>query len=468
MKHYPLIIDGRDVLSDERRPVINPATGERLATYSVTTRPYLDEAVAAAESAVRTWRRDESARRRALRACAELTFAEAQKIATTLTQEQGKPLEQSLIEVNGAGYWLNYLADMALEPATLFDDQTKQVTLLRKPHGVVAAITPSNFPIILLVWKLAPALLAGNAVIAKPSPFTPLSTLLFAEALQRALPRGIFSVLAGGNEIGTELAEHPGVRKVAFTGSIEGGKDLVRRSAADLKRLTLELGGNDPAIVLDDADPNRIVDKLFWGAFHNAGQMCVSIKRLYLPEQLHDRVVAGLVELAKTVPVGDGLDPATKVGPLTREDDVLRIDTLVQDARAAGARVVAGGVRLERPGNFYPPTIVTEARAGMRLVDEEQFGTALPVIRYKTLDEALDQANQGHYGLGASVWTSDPARGASVGQEIESGMVWINQAQDFIPYAPFGGTKWSGIGHENGIWGLNEFTTVQVVNVNRL
>jgi acyl-CoA reductase-like NAD-dependent aldehyde dehydrogenase len=467
MRDYAMVIDGRLVETSERHPVINPALGEPFATCAWPSPSHVDDAVAAAERALPAWRKDEAQRRAKLRQCAEVIRARASDIIPLLTQEQGKPLAQAGIEAYGSAIWFDHFAGLALEPEVLEDGEDKRVTVLRKPHGVVAAITPWNFPVILLAWKLAPALLAGNTVVAKPSPFTPLSTLLLADVLREVLPPGVFNVVTGDGAVGAALTKHPGVRKISFTGSVATGKTVMRAASDDVKRVTLEMGGNDPAIVLDDANPDAIVDGLFWGAFMNSGQVCVAIKRLYLPASLHDRVVAGLVERARTVKVGNGLDADTKLGPINNEPQVSKLAAMVDDARKDGAKIEVGGARASGKGYFFPPTIVTEARASMRLVDEEQFGTALPVIRYTSLDDALEQASRTHYGLGASVWTSNTERGAAIVSELECGTGWVNQHPDFGPHVPFGGAKWSGIGYENGRRGYEEFTRAQVLSVKK-
>ena len=464
MQSYSMLVAGRLVNTSEQDPVINPAFGEPFATVARATTAHIDAAVAAAAKAYATWRRDESYRRQKLNECALALQAKAGEIAPVLSQEQGKPLNNAMMEIMGASMWFQYYANLPLEPEILQDDDEKCIQIVRKPLGVVAAITPWNFPVILLAWKLAPAFLAGNTVVAKPSPFTPITSLMTAEALKDVLPEGVLSVLSGGGELGAALATHPEVRKISFTGSVATGKKVMGMAASDLKRVTLELGGNDPAIVLEDVDPEKVIDGLFWGAFQNSGQVCTAIKRLYIHEKVYEPIVKGLIERAKAVKVGNGLEPDTQLGPINNQMQLGKVMDLVDDARKNGARIETGGQRLEGSGYFYPPTIVTGAREGMRLVDEEQFGTALPIIKYTRLDDAFTQANRTHYGLGASVWTSDRKKGEALVQEIESGTGWVNQHMDITPYAPFGGAKWSGIGYENGKWGYSEFTEMQVVN----
>ncbi len=467
MESYSMLIDGRLVNTAEQDDVINPAFGAPFATCARASTAQVDEAVAAAARAFRTWRRDGAFRRAKLKECAAAIQNRAHEIGVLLSQEQGKPLAAAVGEVHGAAFWFSYFADLAIEPEIIRDDHDKRVQIVRKPLGVVAAITPWNFPVILLSWKLAPAFLAGNTVVAKPSPFTPLTSLLVGDILKDILPPGVLNIISGGGDLGAQLASHPQVRKISFTGSVATGKKIMSYAAADLKRVTLELGGNDPAIVLDDVDPNAVVDGLFWGAFQNSGQVCTAIKRLYVHEKVYEPIVTGLVERAESVKMGNGLEPETQLGPINNQMQLAKVMELVEDARRNGAAVEAGGSRLDSPGYFYPPTIVTGVHAGMRLVDEEQFGTALPVLKYRHLEDALEQASRTHYGLGASVWTADVARGEALVQEIESGTGWVNHHMDITPYAPFGGCKWSGLGYENGLWGYHEFTEMQVVNAKK-
>jgi acyl-CoA reductase-like NAD-dependent aldehyde dehydrogenase len=467
MQHFDMVIDGKLGSSPESRPVINPALGEPFATCGWATGANLEEAIGAADRAFRTWSRDEGARRAKLKECAAAIKARANDLMPLLTQEQGKPLEQSAIEVYGSAAWLDYYAGLPTEPEVVHDDNEKRVEIHRRPIGVVASITPWNFPLILLVWKLAPALLAGNTVVAKPSPFTPLTSLLLGDILRGVLPPGVFNVLAGDNALGAALTKHPQVRKVSFTGSVATGKAVMRAASDDLKRVTLEMGGNDPAIVLDDVEPAAVVDKLFWGAFTNSGQVCVAIKRLFVPDKMHDQIVSGLVERAKQVKVGNGLEPDTKLGPINNEPQVTKLAAMVDEAKRDGARIEVGGARPAGKGYFYPPTIVTNAPPTTRLVAEEQFGTALPVIRYTKLEDAIAQANASEYGLGGSVWTSKPERGAAIAAELEVGTGWVNQHPDFGPHIPFGGVKHSGIGMENGRRGYEEMTRTQVMNVRK-
>ena len=462
---FTLSIDGRQLPGSEFFDVINPATGRPFAQAPDCTKAQLDEAMSAAQRAFPLWRKDEAARRAALLKCADALEARAPELAAILVQEQGKPTAGAMGEVYGAAIWFRATAVLDLAAQILQDDDALRVELHRKPLGVVAGITPWNFPLILAVWKIAPALLAGNTMVLKPSPFTPLATLKMGEVLNTVLPAGVFNVISGGNDLGSWMTVHPAVRKISFTGSVATGKKISAAAATDLKRVTLELGGNDPAIVLKDNDPKKIAEKLFWGAFQNSGQVCVAIKRLYVEEPIYRQVVSEMTSIARAVKVGDGAEPGTQLGPLNNRAQFDRVQELVADARANGATIETGGEVLRNEGYFYAPTIITGVTDGARIVDEEQFGPALPIMSFKTIDEVMQRANNTHFGLGGSIWTSDLKRGAELALELESGTGWVNQHLNLAPNVPFGGSKWSGVGYENGPWGLAAFSELHVVNI---
>jgi acyl-CoA reductase-like NAD-dependent aldehyde dehydrogenase len=459
------LIDGELVAGRRHFDVVNPATGAPFARCPDATEAEVDAAMAAATRAFAgPWAHDEALRRRTLVAMAEALGGQVDAIGRLVCLEQGKPLAQATGEVKGAAQVLKLWAGEKLPRDVLRDDARARVTLVRKPLGPVAAITPWNYPVATLVMKLGPALLAGNTVVAKPSPFTPLSSLALAAALRAAVPPGVLNVLGGSDQVGAWMTAHPAVRKISFTGSVPTGKKIMRAAADDLKRVTLELGGNDPAIVLPDVDPATVAPRLFWGAFTNSGQVCVAIKRLYVHEAVYRPLLAAMAELAQQVKVGDGLEASTQLGPINNQPQFDRVRDLVADAERAGGRVVSGGKPLDRPGYFYPPTLVTDVGEGVRLVDEEQFGTALPVIPYRDVDDAVAQANRTHYGLGGSIWTGDLDAGEALAERLECGTAWVNQHLNLSAKVPFGGVKWSGIGRENGPWGLEEFCELQVVN----
>lgn len=463
MKIHPMIIDGRPSTGGRAEDVINPATEQVFAQVASASSDDLERAVDAAGRAAAGWASDLPARREALRACAAVLEGNLGEIAALMVREHGKPLSDAQNEIGAAVVWLRHYAEVPFGEEELSTDPAKRVTLVRSPVGITAAITPWNFPVGLLAWKLAPAFLAGCTVVAKPSPFAPLAALAVAEHLNRCLPPGVFNMVSGGTEIGAALVEHPRVAKVSFTGSIPTGKRIYASAAGSLKRLNLELGGNDAAILLSDVDVEAVAPQIFWAANYASGQICLAAKRLFVPAAIHDRFVEAYVAYARTVVIGDGLEPQTQLGPLNNPLQLAHVTRLVEDARQRGGRVVLGGARLERTGYFYPPTLVTECRPGMRLVDEEQFATALPVLRYDTIDEAIAMANATRFGLAASLWTPDIAAADAIARRLEAGTVWINTIFDLDPASPFGGVKESGFGLENGQWGLDEFTTFKVI-----
>jgi acyl-CoA reductase-like NAD-dependent aldehyde dehydrogenase len=321
--------------------------------------------------------------------------------------------------------------------------------------------------VLLGFWKIAPALVAGNTLVLKPSPFTPLSTLKVVELLRDVVPPGVINVVSGGDELGAWMTSHPVPRKISFTGSTATGKLVAQSAAPDLKRVTLELGGNDPAIVLEDADPAKVSHAIFAAAFNNNGQVCSAIKRVYVPEAIYGDVLEGLTAEAAAVTVGDGTVPGTKLGPINNAPQFARVKELVSDALSHGATATTGGAARDGAGYFFEPTILTDISDGTRIVDEEQFGPALPVIPYRNLDEVVERANATHFGLSGSVWGTDEDRAADVAGQLECGTAWVNTHLALGPSQPFGGFKWSGIGIENGPWGLSEFSEIQAVHRSR-
>jgi acyl-CoA reductase-like NAD-dependent aldehyde dehydrogenase len=462
---FTMTIAGKPVEAKSVFAVRNPATDETWAEVPECSMEQLDMAMAAAADAFSGWRSDEAARRAGLEAAADAVARAEDELASIITSEQGKPLSEAHSELGDAINDLRYFARLKMPSEIIRDDAEVRVEVVRRPVGPVAAITPWNFPLGTAVAKIAPALAAGNTMVLKPSPYTPVACLRFGELVRDILPPGVFNVVSGDNALGAAMSEHPVARMVSFTGSVATGKKIARAAADDLKRVTLELGGNDPAIVLDDADPATVAEGLFANAFANCGQVCVAIKRVYVPEALHAAVVEALVERARAAKVGNGAEDGTLLGPLNNRMQLDRVTELVDDAVAHGAKAVAGGHRIDGPGYFFQPTILTELSDGMRIVDEEQFGPALPVIAYRDLDDAIARANRSHFGLGASVWGGDPERAAGVASRLESGTAWVNAHQAAVPGQPFGGVKWSGIGVEGGPWGLLGFTEIQALYV---
>jgi acyl-CoA reductase-like NAD-dependent aldehyde dehydrogenase len=465
MSDFRLLINGRFVQGAGTLDVINPATGRTLTAAPRADRAQLEQAVAAAKGAFPTWSATPPRQRAALLVkLAEALEAEQGEFAGLLTQEQGKPLPQALWEVDWAIAALRYFATLDLPPKVLKENATQKVVRQHKALGVVAAITPWNFPVILLIFKVAPALLAGNTVVAKPAPTTPLTTLKFGELCAGILPPGVVNVIVDQNDLGTALTSHPDVAKVAFTGSTATGKKVMASAAGTLKRLTLELGGNDAAIVLGDTDPKDVAPKIYAAAMANAGQVCIAIKRLYVHDSIYDAVCDELGRLARETVVGDGLEPGTQMGPIQNQAQFEKVKGFLEDARQNGTIVAGGGV-LEREGYFVQPTIVRDIRDDARLVREEQFGPVLPVLRYSDIDEVIERANDTDFGLGGSVWSSDRDRAFGVAARINSGTVWVNKHLDLGPDIPYAGAKQSGLGTELGQEGLEEFTQATIINV---
>ncbi|HEY5697499.1 MAG TPA: aldehyde dehydrogenase family protein [Acidimicrobiales bacterium] len=462
MTDVSMTIGGERVDAPSTFGVVNPATGEIHAEAPDCSKEQLDQAFDAAAKAFVDWRRDEGARREALKAASAALGAAGDRIGPILTAEQGKPIAAAQMEAMAGGYWLRYFAKLDMPREVIQDDDAAYAEVVRRPMGVVAAITPWNFPIVLASWKIGPALLAGNTMVLKPSPFTPRSTLLMGEILNEVLPPGVLNVVSGGDELGQWMTAHPTPRKVSFTGSVATGKHVNASAAPDLKRVTLELGGNDPAILLDDVDPGDIAEKLYAGAFDNCGQVCSAIKRVYVPEALHDDVVDALSARVAAAKVGDGMDPESDLGPVQNLPQYERVSELVAEAIDGGASAATGGAPIDGPGYFFQPTVLTGAAEGTRIVDEEQFGPALPVIPYRDIDDVVDRANATTYGLSGSVWSPDVERAGAVAERLECGTAWVNAHVALGPHQPFGGFKWSGLGVENGPWGLAGFTELQV------
>lgn len=464
MPQFHMVIDGEPIAGKAVQGVVNPATGEVEAQVPTCSEHQLDLAMAAAQHAYQSWRSDEDLRRSALGEASAKLFAAVDEIADVLTMEQGKPLRDAAAEVKGAAVWLKYFARLAIPRETIQDNDAAHVEVTRRPLGVVAAITPWNFPILLAAWKIGPALLAGNTVVLKPSPYTPASTLKLAELLIPVLPPGVLNVVSGDGALGQLMVEHAVPRKVSFTGSVATGKRVAATAAHDLKRTTLELGGNDAAIVLDDVEPDAVIEKLFWNAFANNGQVCSAIKRVYVPEHLRPKFVDGLADCARAAKVGDGRNEDTRLGPVNNEPQLHRVAELVAAALSDGATAAAGGKRIDRPGYFFEPTILTELNDTARIVNEEQFGPALPVVGYRDIDEAIHRANDTHFGLAGSVWAADEERGKLIASRLECGTAWVNTHMALAPHQPFGGMKWSGVGVENGRWAIDEHTELQVIH----
>ena len=464
MADYKLLIGGQLVAGDAVMDVINPATEEVLAVCPRASEAQLDAAVAAGKAAFPAWAHTPIAERRAmLLKLADALSARIDEFARLLTQEQGKPLSESTAEIAYTEAFVRHLAMLELEARLIEDGESRRVVMRRRPLGVVGAIIPWNFPVLIVAFKLPMALLAGNTIVVKPAPTTPLTTLLLGELCAEIFPAGVVNIVTDQNDLGARLTSHPDVAKVSFTGSTETGKKVMASAAASIKRITLELGGNDAAIVLPDADPAKAAPGIFGGAFMNAGQVCLAIKRVYVHDDIYDEMCTALARLAEEAVVDDGLLQGAQIGPLQNKAQYEKIKGFIEDARANGT-IIAGGTVDDRPGYFVRPTIVRDISDGTKLVDEEQFGPILPVIRFSDAEDALARANASPWGLGGSVWSGDRDTAYDLAERMEAGTVWINKHLDFGPNIPFGGAKQSGIGVEFAEEGLAEFTQIRVIN----
>lgn len=464
MSDYKLLIGGKLVDGDDVMDVVNPATEEVLAICPRGSERQLDEAVAAAGEAFQTWRRTSLSERRVLiNRLADAIEERTDEFARLLTQEQGKPLTEAVAEITYTAAFIRYLASLELADRLLEDGADRRVEMRRRPLGVVGCIIPWNFPVLIIAFKAPVALLAGNTIVIKPAPTTPLTTLRLGELCAEIFPAGVVNIVTDLNDLGGALTAHPGIAKISFTGSTETGRKVMASAASTIKRITLELGGNDAAIVLPDADPKTVAPGIFSGAMMNAGQVCLAIKRVYAHESHYDELCDELAKLADAAIVDDGLMQGTTMGPLQNRMQFEKVKAFIDDARANG-NIIAGGDIPDRVGFFIRPTIVRDVSDGSRIVDEEQFGPILPVIMYSDPADALARANNSTWGLGGSVWGKDRDAAYAIACEMESGTVWINKHLDFGPSMPFGGAKQSGIGVEFAEEGLHEFTQIQVVN----
>jgi acyl-CoA reductase-like NAD-dependent aldehyde dehydrogenase len=465
MKEFSLLINGRLIPGALTMEVINPATGQVLATCPRADATQVDTAVQAAKAAFPAWAKQSIAARRAkIMAIADGLEARLDELARLLTAEQGKPLRDAMGEIGGSAAILRILASLELPSKVLLDDAKEKIIAHRTPLGVVAAITPWNFPMSILMIKVAPALLAGNTVVAKPAATTPLTSLRFAEICNEHLPPGVFNMITDQNDLGGLLTKHPDVAKVSFTGSTATGKKVMESAASSLKRVTLELGGNDAAIVLDDVDPKIVAPKVFAGAMMNSGQVCLAIKRIYVHESQYESMCAELAALADAAVVGDGMKEETQYGPLQNKMQFEKVRTLMDQTHHDG-KFIAGGEVSGGPGYFVRPAIVRDIADHARLVREEQFGPVVPVLRYANIDDAIQRVNDTTYGLGGTVWSADPERGLAVAMKVDSGIMWVNQHMNVHMDVPAGGSKQSGIGAELGVEGLAEFSQNHIVYV---
>jgi acyl-CoA reductase-like NAD-dependent aldehyde dehydrogenase len=443
---------------------VNPATEETFAQAPKADEELLELAIGAARAALPAWQAIAVENRQKLfLKLAERIVERADRYAELLIQEAGKPIREAELEVRMAIGMIKSgaaIGKIAIEKMHAADGRV--ATIHRRPLGVVAGITPWNMPLMQPAMKLVQTLSTGNCLVLKVAPSAPLSGLeLGADALE-VFPSGTVNVLADENELGPLLVSHPGVAKVAFTGSTVTGRRIMESAAPTLKRITMELGGSDAAIVLEDVDVESVAKQLFVGAMFNCGQICTAPKRFYVADQIYDQFCDALVARAKRATVGDPNDPQTRLGPLQNRIQYEKVLGYLEDAKANGV-VCSGGKALDRPGYFVEPTIVRDIEDGARVVDEEQFGPIMPIVRVKDEQDALARANRSPYGLGGSVWCADQERGANLAANLECGLAWVNAHNAMVPDAPYSGAKQSGYGVEGGEETIRAFTQVSVV-----
>lgn len=466
---YKNLINGEMVSTSEMLDVVNPANEEVIGQVPSCGEAELNSAVAAARAAFPAWRKKPIEERRAVVQAISATIKDnLDELFRLLTAEQGKPHAQAQGEIMGASMMAGAQSTLDLDDEINEDTDERLSRTRRVPVGVVGGIVPWNFPVMMAVQKIAPALLSGCTIVLKPSPFTPLTTLRLAELIKDTAPAGVVNIITGEDSLGPLITNHPDIDKITFTGSTATGKKIMEGASKDLKRITLELGGNDASIVLPDANVKKVAEQLFWSSFTNAGQICVAAKRIYIHEDIYDELSAAIAEYAKNVTVGDGAQQGTAVGPIQNKKQYDRVIELVQDAKDNGYNFLVGGDHdPDIPGYYMPITILDNPPEDARIVAEEQFGPVMPLMKFSTEDEAISRANASEYGLAGAVWTADPDKGVEIAEQMETGTVWVNEFLHLSPFAPFGGHKQSGFGAEYGKEGLLEFTYPQVITVKK-
>lgn len=467
---YKNLIDGEMVDTAEMLDVVNPANEDVIGRVPSCGEAELDRAVAAARRAFKTWGKtpiDE--RRKVVQAISATIKDNHDELFRLLTAEQGKPHAQAQQEIGGAAAMSAAQSTLTLEDEINEDSDTRLSRTRRVPVGVVGGIVPWNFPVMMAVQKIVPALISGCTIVLKPSPFTPLTTLRLAELIKDVVPAGVVNIITGEDSLGPLITGHADIDKITFTGSTATGKKIMEGASKDLKRITLELGGNDASIVLPDADVEKVAEQLFWSSFTNAGQVCIAAKRIYIHEDIYDEMSAAIAAYARHVKVGDGAQQGTAVGPVQNKKQYERVLELIQDAKDNGYKFLVGGEQGDPSGSGYyvPITILDNPPEDARIVAEEQFGPVMPLMKFSTVDEAISRANASEYGLAGAVWTADTDKGVEVAEQMETGTVWVNEFMHLSPFAPFGGHKQSGFGAEYGKEGLLEFTYPQVITVKR-
>ncbi|KAL8895329.1 MAG: hypothetical protein Q9192_003706 [Flavoplaca navasiana] len=447
---------------------INPATTEPNPEVPVSTQEDVDKAVAAARAAFKPWSNTNLEERGAkLVAYADAIESYKHEFAKLLTAEQGKPLAQSYQEIGMATTWLRAFSTMTIPDETIEDTEERRIVLRYVPLGIVAGLIPWNFPILLAVGKIAPAVITANTLILKPSPFAPYCNLKLAELGTHFFPPGVLQVLSGEEDLGPMFTTHPDIDKIAFTGSIAAGKKVMAAAAPTLKRVTLELGGNDPAIICDDVDVEAIIPKLAILSFLCCSQICMMIKRLYIHENIYPRFLSAFTSHTASLKVGPGTDPDVFIGPVQNKMQFDKVRSMYQHISSEKLTPALGGnvpdANPEGKGYFFEPTIIDNPPDDSAIVTSEPFGPILPCLKWKNEDDVIRRANEGKRGLGASVWSNDVEKAERMARRLDAGSVWVNSHFDVAPGVPFGGHKWSGVGMEWGVLGLKGYCNPQTL-----
>ncbi|KAF5002487.1 hypothetical protein FGRMN_312 [Fusarium graminum] len=469
--NYVQIINGKSAPTQKTHRGINPANLQEKPPVPIATKEDLDQAVDAAKKAFKSWSKVPwEERKKKIMAWGDAVQAQKQDFADLLLSEQGKPIPQASGEVDAAVAWIQGQASIDLPEEVVEDSETRKIVTRYTPLGVAAAIVPWNFPLMLAAAKIAPALLTGNVIIVKPSPFTPYCGLKLVELAQQFFPPGVVQSLSGDDSLGPWITAHPGIDKISFTGSTQTGKLVMQSAAKTLKRVTLELGGNDAAVVFPDVDIDSVAGKVAGLAFLNSGQICLNVKRVYVHESIYDKFRDAVVKHVKNYQVGDGSKENTSHGPIQNEMQYNRVKTFFDDIEKQGWKVAAGGKMDPSPkdGYYITPTVIDNPPDNSRIVVEEPFGPIIPLLSWKDEEEVIERANDTRLGLGASVWSANMETAERVAKSLDAGMVWINNHFDITPIAPFGGHKESGIGAEWGVNGLKGFCNVQSLFFNKV
>ncbi|OCK85579.1 aldehyde dehydrogenase [Lepidopterella palustris CBS 459.81] len=460
------IVDGKKRTGIDVHHGVNPVTGDELWDCPIGTQQDVDDAVTAAKKAFPAWSATPLEKRKEmLRKFSDLFSAHSEEFTTLLCKESGKPRKFAGIEVAGVNDFIGWHCSLNIPEERLEDDE-KVVTTVYQPLGVVGAICPWNFPLILAIGKIAPALLTGNCVIVKPSPFTPYTGLKLVELAQEIFPPGVVQVVGGSNDLGAMLTIHPGIAKISFTGSIATGKKVMESGAKTLKRVTLELGGNDASIILPDVDIEKVAPEVVMGAFQNSGQVCVATKRIYIHQDIYKPFLEAMVKFTKSIKVGSSDEEGVLLGPIQNQMQYEKVKGFFADSKAKGYKFAAGSPDITASkGYFIQPAIIDNPPNDSRIVAEEPFGPIVPTQPWSDEEEVIARANNTNTGLGACVWGKDVAHAEKIAMRLDAGSVFVNSWEKPTPQAAFGGHKESGIGTEWGTRGLISFCNAKAIHV---